>query len=234
MQKIKIFFLLVMGFSFLACVETEEILYLKKGGTVSWTLNIKLPDTSKTNADNNKSPITTNKAYQVDAAALKLLGITYHEDHRIMAGVEKFSISLDLPNPGLLKEVYDKIKPDESAAKPDDKKAMESFDAMFSGKNAFQFKQQGDIYIITRKILLPKPKEAVAKKKVKNSKDEFGFGKEFGDMFLNMMYVRFEIITDGEIISSNAHERVGNSLRWEASIGGLMRGALLMEAKIKL
>ncbi len=231
MKTVKLFFLLLISLSFLSCVETEEILFLKKGGAVSWTLNIKLPDTSKMSTDKKNPPITTNKAYQVDAAALKLLGITYHEDHRIMAGVEKFAISLDLPSPALLKEVYDKIKPDESAAKPDDKKAMESFDAMFSGKNAFQFKQQGDTYTITRKILLPKPKEDKAKKK---QKDDLGFGKEFGDMFLNMMYVRFEIITEGEIISSNAHERVGNSLRWEASIGGLMRGALLMEAKIKL
>ena len=109
-----------------------------------------------------------------------------------------------------------------------DKKGKESFDQLLSTSMFKVKKTKGGNLKITRKFTPPKIKKPKKKEKGKEK-----FNQELEQAFMNMLRFRYEIFVPTEVIETNATQVFGKDLRWETTLGYLLKSPFEINVEIQ-
>lgn len=99
-------------------------------------------------------------------------------------------------------------------------------DQLFTEKGFYQLKNKGKTILITRTFL------PSGKKPGKAKKDEQGLGDLMG-MMMGSMQLRLELRVPSDVVSTNAEERNGRTLRWVVPIDYLSTHKVVLQTEIQ-
>lgn len=251
MKKILRYLALVPLFLYLqGCIQLEEVTQLAADGSAKVQFMFRIP--LDENKDKNKQLKEDLEKQQQDIEKIKQKLSAENTGKKVKIenasaelkdGYARIAIRYFAPRLNDLKEFYkdfDLSMPgDEKSAQkaPVEKKKAET---VIAGGD-FEIKKLKNGNILITRFFTPPPPE---KKKVEKEKsDTSDKDKEKSDpisglgspesMLYEMMSFRFELIVPTEVVSSNAHQQVGQSLRWVVNMGTLMNKPFKMTAEIK-
>ncbi len=233
MKKILFIFLTLLIVPGTGCLEFHEVVELKADGTAQLTLQIKLPDIAKKKKDPSE-----NK--DVEAGVQELMGglskafkleknITREE-----FGIATFQLVVSIPSLNEVKELYRQVDLKEKEGKKEEvKKSKDEFEQLFVKGEHFKIKRSKEGTLkITRTFTPPKAGKAKPSKAKKGDKESENLNQEIEDAVLNAFYFTFEFLSPTEVKSSNAQWVVGNTYRWETTLGYLVKNPFTMEIEI--
>ncbi|MBL7684638.1 MAG: hypothetical protein JNK65_01220 [Deltaproteobacteria bacterium] len=209
-----------------SCIDFNDIVMVNSDGSSQLTFQVSLPDleSDKKLKDPDKSKKEIISLFQsLSKSSLQVLENTDKKE----AGLEKLTMKVALSSLEQLKIFY-RVLGEESGKKPEGSSEKEDYIDKIFTSHQIEIKPLSDRRVrITRTFTPPKIKE---EKKKKDSGPEF---KELEQGILGSIRFRFEWNTPLKIVSSNAHSMVGNSARWEVSIGSLMKQPFSMQIELE-
>ncbi|MDX1386527.1 MAG: hypothetical protein R3257_02980, partial [bacterium] len=208
---LRLFFVLFL-FCTVGCLEIGEIIKLNNDGSVDYTMRISIPEMpekggKKSKADQKEMEDDIQEFFSVTMG--KGLNFVDKSDQELF-GIKVFTLKLKAEKLTDLNQFYKKLAEKGSAKEKGekDKKGKEAFDQLYS-KALFKVKKnKKGTLTITRSFTPPKIKE----KKIKD-KDKEKMGKEFEQLFMNMLRFRFEIIVPTQVVETNGTQWIPGDLR---------------------
>lgn len=229
----KLFFIssLLALFSFNACIQFSESLILEKDASTDFRFTLALsnpPEDKKGKASKEDRKFQENIAMirnsipsgiQFDQKQSNEFGLTkvqFQLKSNRFADLEKFYlIFTDTLNQKVKKQNNENVK---NKKKPDE--LGDIFVNALNQKSFFKIKKTNKGTLrISRSFKPGKIKEV--KKKKDDKKADMGEG--FAKMIVAMFEFRFEFVSPSKIIDSNAHEQLGQLLRWETNAAYLSK-----------
>lgn len=229
MGKFKYIFLILALIFLPSCLEMNELIQLQNNGSALFTLRISIPEfpeKGKKGPGSGKEDFEKEIGEMFAKTSYKGLELVSKKEEKVF-GINNFILQIKANKLGDLQKFYSGMKADKKGKKSDEGK--EAFDELFV-KSPYKIKKtkQGTIRI-SRSFFPPK----IKKKKEKSGdkkKDQFGKGLE--EAFSNMFRIRFEFMSPTRVISSNAQRSFGKDLRWETTLGYLMKNPYDIQIEI--
>ena len=226
------FFLLFVVFCMTSCLEMTERIQLNPDGSSDISLHISLPDIPD---DKKKSAPAKEKDLDKEVEAVfssvQKDGLSLKKGREeTITGIKYFTLIGSAEKIYDLKNLYFQMK--KGGKNKEEDKSKEAFEEIFS-KSRFEVKKtKKGVLQITRSFSPPKIKKLKkSSKKVKNQEAELG--KELEDAFLNVFRIRFEFHSPTKVVHSNAPTVFGRDLRWETTLGYLMKNSFDIKIEIE-
>lgn len=240
-------------FSFIlsSCVQTEEILKFKEDGKVEYEINVKVASFDEKKVQQESGP---NVAEELKKNFNKMKEeLNFGDEIKIIGtkeilegGYQGAQVTLEIPDTkSLQKMAIDKpdvempdldkaVKPNQENPEQQKKKVKRQLsgwkiEKLSNGNYLLSRKVEQEAKNSSEKIAKGKSKKSEDKNKATKLKDE----QEQKALMGAMIGMRYEIISPFEIVSSNAQQHVGQSLRWQVNAGYLLEKAFEMRAEVK-
>lgn len=233
----KIFLMLLTVLWIPGCLELYELTQPKSDGSGTLTLRISLPDfPDKEDKEGQGKDKDIEKEIEESFKTSGLKGIELLDKSEADEfGLKSFTLKVGSQKMTNLPKIYTAMKAaDEkkgSSKKNKSKKSKEALNELFT-KSPYRIKKtKNNSIIITRKF--SPPKALMKKTKSKEGKKQEELSKELEETFLNAFRLSFEFMSPTQVISSNAPVQFGNDLRWQTTLGYLVKNPFEIRMEIE-
>jgi len=224
---------------FVGCLEIEEITQLTPNGSAELALRISLPDfpaAKKKGGPSKSEAIEENIEDAIQVRPLKGIELLDREEKNVY-GLKVFTLKVRADKLARITSLYSAMKgkgkeKKKSKGKEKDKKSRDAMDQLFT-KTPFKVKRKENRILITRSFVPLPPEKKKGKKAHEKEQKKDNLSQELEETFMNMVRITFEFRSPTKVLDSNAQYFDGQELRWETTLGYLVKNPLEMRIEIE-
>lgn len=207
------------GLTLAGCFEIEETVTIDPAGPVSSLIKLRLTMPQGQKKEKGAPGMEIKEAgIGSGIAGFESVKVTTREIYGQLIS----EILLKARSFKALAETYNTLPKDQEQQNEQGPK----LDQLFTEKGFYQLKHKGNKIVITRTFL------PSGKKPEKKKADDQGLGDLMG-MMMGSMQLRLELRVPSEVISTNAEEQNGRTLRWVLPIDYLSTHKVVLQAEIE-